>query len=109
MAYDPELAARVRECLAGRPGLEEKKMFGGVGFLLGGNLCCGVLRGDLILRLGPEAAEATLEEPHVRPFDITGRAMKGWAMVDRAGWEEEGDLRRRVAAAAAFAASLPPK
>lgn len=84
-------------------------MFGGEGYLLNGNLCCGVLRRDLILRLGEEAASAALKEHGVKPFDITGRAMKGWVMVGPAGTEDEEDLREWIKQAAKFAAALPRK
>jgi hypothetical protein len=84
-------------------------MFGGVGFLLNDNMCCGILRSDLILRLGVDAAGGALREYGVRPFDITGRAMQGWVMVGPAGYEEADDLARWVKLAARFAASLPAK
>lgn len=109
MPYDAALAERVRPLLSRRKGFSEKKMFGGVGFLLNGNMCCGVLRQDLILRLGEEAGDDALGEYDVRPFDITGRAMKGWVMVGPAGSAEDDDLKRWVRAAAKFAAALPAK
>ena len=109
MAFDAQLADRVRKLLARRKGFSEKRMFGGLGFLLNDNLCCGILRSDLILRLGPDAAEEALREYGVRPFDITGRAMQGWVMVGPAGYEEADDLPRWVKLAARFAASLPAK
>ncbi len=109
MAFDAQLADRVRKLLARRKGFSEKRMFGGVGFLLNDNMCCGILRSDLILRLGADVAEGALREYGVRPFDITGRAMQGWVMVGPAGYEEADDLTRWVKLAARFAASLPAK
>jgi TfoX/Sxy family transcriptional regulator of competence genes len=109
MAFDQRLADRVRELVGDREGFEEKRMFGGVAFLLHGNMCCGVIEDDLICRLGEEAASDALAEPHVRPFDLTGRAMKGWAMVNHAALEDDEQLARWVDEAADFAASLPAK
>ena len=77
MAYDESLAVRIRTALARRKNVEEKKMFGGVGFLLNGNMLVGVWKDSLIVRLGPDSYEDALLEPHVKEFDITGRAMKG--------------------------------
>ena len=107
MAYDEKLAARVREILRGRKKLTERKMFGGVGYMLGGNLCCGVLKDELIVRVGPDASEAALKEPNTRVFDLTGVAMKGWVVVKPAGLK--AGLKGWVERGAAFAASLPVK
>jgi len=75
------------------PGLVEKKMFGGVGFMLNGNMACGVNKEDLIARIGPEKYEQGLTHPHVRPFDFTGRPMKGWVMVGPDGVSTDDDLQ----------------
>jgi TfoX/Sxy family transcriptional regulator of competence genes len=109
MPYDDLLATRLRAALGPLPGLVEKKMFGGVGFLLHGNMACGVYRDDLIVRVGPEAYPAALARPHVKHFDITGRAMKGWVMVEPQGCVNEADLKDWVEQGLAFARSLPPK
>jgi TfoX/Sxy family transcriptional regulator of competence genes len=109
MAYSESLAQRVRAALAGRKGIEEKKMFGGVGFLLAGNMCVGVWKASLIVRLGPEQAEAALSQPHVVPFDITGRPMKGWALVEPDGVETDRQLADWVGRALAFVQTLPAK
>jgi hypothetical protein len=106
MAYDEGLATRVREVLGDRPGLVEKQMFGGLAFLVGGNMACGVRGEDLIVRV---AADAALGEPGARPFDLTGRPMKGWLLVDPDGHAEDEDLRRWVDRGLAYAGSLPPK
>jgi TfoX/Sxy family transcriptional regulator of competence genes len=108
MAYDEDLVERVRGALAER-AVVEKTMFGGVAFLLHGNMCCGVLRDDLIVRTFPEDAVAALEEPHVREFDVTGKAMTGWLLVGPAATASEEALRAWVERAVAFVETLPPK
>ena len=109
MAYDEGLATRVRDLLGDQPGLAEKKMFGGLAFLLDGNMACGVRGHDLIVRVAADTAEAALREPGTRPFDLTGRPMKGWLLVDADGHAEDDDLRRWVDWGLAYATSLPPK
>jgi hypothetical protein len=81
MAFDPELADRVRSALGGRTAFDERAMFGGLAFMVGGHMACGVLGDDLVLRLGPEGAEDGLERPGVRPMDFTGRPLKGYVFV----------------------------
>src|SRR5262245_54215801 len=109
MSFDENLAARIRAELARKKGVEEKKMFGGVGFLLGGNLLVGVWKDSLIVRLGPDDGEAALLEPHVKAFDITGRPMKGWLLVAPEGLESNADLKEWVRRAVRFVATLPAK
>ena len=109
MAYDEGLATRVRDVLGDQPGLAEKKRFGGLAFLLHGNMACGVRGDDLIVRMAVEEADAALEEPGARPFDMTGRPMKGWLLVAPDGHAEDDDLRRWVDRGLAHAGSLPPK
>jgi TfoX/Sxy family transcriptional regulator of competence genes len=109
MAYSEALAERIRKLLGVRKGVEEKKMFGGVGFLLYGNICVGVWKTSLIARLGPDAAADALSQPYVRPFDITGRAMKGWVLVDAEGIEADSQLHRWIERAENFVSRLPPK
>jgi TfoX/Sxy family transcriptional regulator of competence genes len=109
MAYDEILAQRVRAELSQVPGLIEKKMFGGLGFLVDGNMACGVNGSDLIVRISPESYEAALARPGARPFDMTGRPMKGWILVEPTGVRSAGDLKRWVEQGVAFAQSLPPK
>src|SRR5216117_1025075 len=89
MAFDENLAARIRAALGRKKGVEEKKMFGGLGFLRHGNMLVGVWRNSMIVRLGPDEGEAALLEPHVGEFDITGRPMKGWVMVAAEGVADE--------------------
>ncbi len=109
MAYSKSLAARVRQALSARGGIVEKKMFGGVAFLLRGNMCVGVWNDSLIVRLGIEQAERALAEPYVRAFDVTGRPMKGWAMVDPDGLDTDSQLNDWIERAVAFVATLPAK
>ncbi|HEV8653870.1 MAG TPA: TfoX/Sxy family protein [Actinomycetes bacterium] len=109
MAYDEGLATRIRELIGGESGLAEKKMFGGLAFLLNGNMACGVHGDDLIVRTDPTVYETSLSESGVRPFDLTGRPMKGWILVDTSGHGEDDDLRRWVDRGVGYARSLPPK
>jgi len=109
MAFDESLAARIRVALARKKGVEEKKMFGGVGFLLQGNMLVGVWKDSLIVRLGPEEGEAALREPHVREFDITGRPMKGWLMVESEGLQGDDQLSGWIERATKFVRTLPAK
>ena len=109
MAYDEGLAQRVREEIGELPGYVEKKMFGGVGFMLHGNMACGANGADLIVRVGPERYESALAEPHTRPFDLTGRPMRGWVFVDAEGIEAEGEFRAWIKRGVEHALSLPAK
>ncbi|MCK4976797.1 MAG: TfoX/Sxy family protein [Anaerolineales bacterium] len=109
MAYEKILAGRVRQALGELPGLVEKKMFGGVGYMVRGNMACGVNKDDLIVRVGPEHYEEYIHFPHTRPFDFTGRPMIGWVMVAPAGYEVEQDLETWVQRGVDFALTLPPK
>jgi TfoX/Sxy family transcriptional regulator of competence genes len=109
MAYSESLALRIRQLLAGRRGIVEKKMFGGVGFLLNGNMCVGVWKQSLIVRLSAEAGEAALQEADVVAFDITGRPMKGWIMVEPDGVETEEQLRSWMGRGVEFVERLPRK
>ena len=109
MAYDTHLADRVRSLLNRRLEFSERKMFGGICFMLGGNMCCGVTTTELMLRLGPEGAAEALSEPHTREMDFTGRSIKSMIYVEPEGYQTEEALRRWVERAATFAASLPAK
>ena len=109
MSYDEGLAERLREVLADEPDLEEKRMFGGLSFLLNGNLCCGVIGDEMIVRVGPNAHEEALGQPGVRAFDFTGRAMTGWVVVARQALDDNAALQGWVDAGMRFAGSLPPK
>jgi hypothetical protein len=109
MAFDESLAARIRQHLARRQSTLEKKMFGGVGFLLHGNMLVGVWKDSLIARLGPDEGDLALLEPHVKEFDITGRAMKGWVLVGPGGVEGDEQLSGWIERATKFVKTLPAK
>ena len=103
------LVERVRGILSNRQGFSERKMFGGVCFMIRGNMCVGTWKGSLIVRLDKRNHEKTQAEPHTKPADITGRVMKGWALVEPSGIDSDNDLKRWVHRAAVYAESLPPK
>jgi TfoX/Sxy family transcriptional regulator of competence genes len=109
MPYDEGLAHRLRDLLADRPSVVEKRMFGGVGFIVQGNMCCGIHEDELIVRVGTDQYEEAVTKPHARVFDLTGRPMKGWVCVDPAGFESDEDLADWVEQGWQFASSLPPK
>ena len=135
MAYDQKLAERIRTQLEGLP-LVEKKMFGGVDYSIGGNtptlpgtcvrgtpvlaygargcapgasVACGVYKEDLVVRVHPERHPALLKKPHAKPFDTTGKPMKGWLLVEPAGYKTEKQLSAWVKEGVEFASTLPPK
>ena len=107
MAYDEKLAGRVREALGERPGLTERKMFGGLAFMLGGNMCCGIVKDELMVRVGADRHAEALAQPNARPMDFTGRSMKGMVFVSEDGCRTAASLRRWVDLGATFALSLP--
>ena len=111
MAYDEELADRIREVVQGEPGLTEKRMFGGLAFLVGGNMAVSASgQGGLLLRVDPaQTDEPGRREPHVRRFEMRGREMDGWLRVDPAAVGAEDDLRGWVSRGVAYARSLPAK
>jgi TfoX/Sxy family transcriptional regulator of competence genes len=109
MAYSQSLALRIRQVIGRRRGVIEKKMFGGVGFLWHGNMLVGIWKDSLIVRLGPAEAEQALDAPHVVPFDITGRPMKGWVMVEPEGLETDEQLGEWIRRSSEFVGTLPRK
>ena len=109
MAYDEGVAQRVRELISYQPGYEEKKMFGGIGFLIHGNMACGVIREDLIIRVGAEEYTDSLLQPHVELFDITVRAMTGWVIVNEPGYRDDQDLQDWTSQGVTYALTLPAK
>ena len=108
MAYDKALADRVRTVVPAGEAVTKRQMFGGLAFMLGGHMFCGVVKDTLMVRLGPGAAGRALGQPHVRPMDVTGRPMKGMVFIDPAGLQGDA-LRQWVDAAAGFARGLPSK
>ena len=110
MAYDERLADRIRALLGGRADVEERKMFGGIAFMVAGRMACGVTDGDLMVRVGPDRYEDALARPHTRPMDFTGKPMRGYVYVAPAGIAAKADLRAWVAWAVDVAvAAAPPK
>ena len=109
MAYDEPLAERIQALIGRRRGLTEKRMFGGLAFMLNGNMCCGVMRDRMMLRLGPEGVAAALKAPHTAPMDFTGKPMKNMVYVLPKGYEADADLERWVEKAVGFAKTLPAK
>lgn len=110
MAYDEELANRLRELLSGEKGLVEKRMFGGLAFLIDGNMSVSASsKGGLLLRVDPEQPDELLAKPHAEPFEMRGRTMQGWLRVDAEGLKTKAQLERWVARGVGYARSLPPK
>jgi TfoX/Sxy family transcriptional regulator of competence genes len=109
MAYDHLLARRLDSILNGIDGLTSKKMFGGIGYMIHGNMSCGVNGSDLIVRVGPDDYQDALAEVNVKEFDMTGRAMRGWVVVTSEGIQSEEALKQWVMRGVRFAQSLPPK
>jgi len=109
MAYDPKLEERIQAKLKGTRGLVEKKMFGGVGFMIHGNMACGILKEDLIVRVNPESHHEILKRPHVKPFDNMGRPMAGWILVTPEGCRADKALASWIQMGVEFAKTLPAK
>jgi TfoX/Sxy family transcriptional regulator of competence genes len=108
VAYDEALSERIRERLGNLPGVTDKRMFGGIAFLTNGNMTVGVTGDDLMVRVGPDATEDALRQPGARLFDMTGRPMKGWIVVDGAVLDDDV-LADWIDRARRFVATLPPK
>src|SRR5258706_9177648 len=109
MSYDEKLAMRIRKALAARDDVVEKKMFGGLCFMVSGAMCCGLTKSDFMVRVGPAQYEDALAEPHARPMDFTGRPLKGMVYVALEGLRTEAALARWVRRGLAFVSSLPAK
>ena len=110
MAYDEDLANRIRELLAAESGVTEMRMFGGLAFLVGGNMAVAASgQGGLMVRVDPDETDALVAEPHARAFEMRGRAMAGWLRVDAEGVETQGELEPWVTRGIAYARSLPAK
>jgi TfoX/Sxy family transcriptional regulator of competence genes len=109
MAYDEALAERLSDALSDRDDVRERRMFGGIAFMVAGNMAVGVVEDRLMVRVGPDAYETLLDEPHARPMDFTGRPMKGFVYVESRGLTSDADLRGWVDRGVDFALSLPAK
>ncbi len=109
MAYSEPLATRIRAMLTDHPLISEKKMFGGLAFMLGGNMCCGVVKDELMARVGPAHHNEALALPHARPMDMGGRTMKGMLLVSTEGIASDTDLKAWLDRCVKFSGSLPAK
>jgi len=109
MAFDEALAGRILRRLARRKNVEERRMFGGIGFLLNGNLLVGVWKDSLVVRLGEKEGEEALKEPHVKEFDITGRPMRNWVLVGPEGVQDDEQLKGWIERALKYVKALPAK
>ncbi|MGD2024200.1 MAG: TfoX/Sxy family protein [Desulfobacterales bacterium] len=109
MPYNEKIDARITQIVSHWKNTDAKKMFGGVCHLLNGNMVCGVYKDYLILRLGEKASSAALKKAHTRPFDITGKPMKGWVMLEEQGFKSEDQLRSWLNKAKGFVKTLPPQ
>ncbi len=109
MAYDEALADRIGVILKDQPNVVGKKMFGGIAFMVKGNMCCGVVKDTLMARVGPDAYESALAQPHAREMDFTGKSMKGMIYVDPEGLKSEEELKTWVERALEFVLTLPVK
>jgi TfoX/Sxy family transcriptional regulator of competence genes len=110
MAYDQDLANRIRELISAEDGVTEKRMFGGLAFLIGGNMAIAASsRGGLLVRVDPDETESLLRKPHAQPFEMRGREMRGWLRVDGAGVRTKRELEPWVKRGVAYARSLPSK
>jgi TfoX/Sxy family transcriptional regulator of competence genes len=110
VTYDQELANRLRELVGGEPGLTEKRMFGGLAFLINGNMAVSASgQGGLLLRVDPNETDALLAKPHAQPFEMRGRVMQGWMRVEPDGLKTKAQLQRWVARGVSYARTLPRK
>ncbi len=109
MAYDEAFANRIRTYLHGHKNVAESRQFGGIGFLLNGNMAVGVLGSDLLVRVGADQHEAAMKSPHAKPFAITGRPAVGWVLIKPVGVASAAGLKKWVDLGVRFAGSLPPK
>lgn len=109
MAYDKSVAVRIREAMQDYPGVTEKKMFGGVAFMVNGNMCSGVVKSELMLRVGPDGYDDARKQPHAREMDFTGKPMRGFGFADEAGFATDNDLQVWINRAYSFVKTLPTK
>jgi TfoX/Sxy family transcriptional regulator of competence genes len=109
MTFNEITAEKIRKAMADTPDVSERNMFGGVSFMLQGNMCCGVIEDNLVVRVGPGAYDAVLREPHTRPMDFTGRPLRGFVYVDRAGYETPDALHGWIERGVSFVQTLPRK
>jgi len=109
MPFDEALGERVRTLLRGTHSLKEKRMFGGLAFMVNGHMCCGIVDKNLVVRTGPKQYDAALSKPHARPMDFTGRAMRGFVYIGPEGYGSTRDLKAWIQRGLHFVGTLPPK
>lgn len=109
LVYSEMLAGKIRIAIAGQKGWTEKKMFGGMAFMLDGKMCCGVVDNDLLVRVGAERYDEALRLPNSRPMDFTGRPMKGFIYVNASGWSKEASLKKWLEMGTNYVSKLPKK
>src|SRR5215831_2021990 len=109
MSYDDGLADRIRDAVSSESGIGEKEMFGGIAFMHAGRMFVGIVKDELMVRVGPDRHDESLREPHVRPMDFTGRPMKGYIFVGPAGYESDAALEKWVQRGLEFVQTLPAK
>jgi len=109
MTFHELTAGQIRSVMHNTPGLSERHMFGGIAFMLEGNMCCGVIEDNLVVRVGLEAYQHALHEPHARPMDFTGRPLPGFVYVDRAGFADDASLKQWIDRGVDFVRTLPAK
>jgi TfoX-like protein len=107
--FSERTVKQVRRAIASTPGLSERPLFSGVAFMVQGNMCCGVIEDNLVVRVGPDTYDAVLREPHTRPMDFTGRPLPGFVYVDRAGFASRTSLRQWIDRGVSFVQTLPPR
>jgi hypothetical protein len=109
MTFSERTAQQIRRAIGDTPGFSERPMYSGIAFMVQGNMCCGVLEDNLVVRVGPDTYDDALREPHTRPMDFTGRALPGFVYVDRAGFANAASLQQWIQRGVSFACTLPPK
>ncbi len=112
MSFDAKLASRLEKMMTKdlkTPGLSESRMMGGFGYMMNGNMCLGIHRNTLIIRIGVDTVKAVLQEPYVRPMDLTGKVMRGWATLEPRAIEKDEDLKRYCKYVINFVKTLPKK
>jgi hypothetical protein len=109
MTFSEQTANQIRRVIHDTPGLSERPLFNGVAFILQGNMCCGVIDENLVVRVGPDTYDAALREPHTRPMDLIGRPLPGFVYVERDGFASDATLKEWIERSVSFVRTLPPK
>jgi len=109
MTFSERTVHQIRRAIGNTPGLSERPLYSGVAFMLRGNMCCGMIDDNLVVRVGPDTYDDALREPHTRPMDFTGRPLPGFVYVERAGFASSNSLRQWIDRGVSFVRTLPPK